>query len=110
MRSAYAVKRLGRQELELSEHVRDERFKMLHAVAQRLNDENRNRKRDQILLELKPAIHRQEHVELAARECEQLAVLDPSPPSTLNGDRVVTQQEGAEASRKVLVKQDAHRA
>ena len=81
------MKRLGRQE---PEHVRDERFKVLHAVAQRLNDENRNRKRDQILLELKPAIHRQEHVELAGREGEKLAVLDPGPPSLLNSDRLVT--------------------
>jgi hypothetical protein len=83
---------------------------LLDSVAGRFYNEYGYRKLCEILLKLKVLIHCQEDVELDSRKGEQLSVLDSCPPASRHSSCLMSNKQGAQTARQILVKQDAHQA
>ena len=55
---AHPAKRSRRHMIQFFENLGNKRLKMFHTITEGLNDQNRNGECGQVLLELKPTIHR----------------------------------------------------
>ena len=56
--------------IQLFQHVRHERLKVLDSVAESFHNQNRDGKRLQILLKFQATIHCQEYIEFRGRQCQ----------------------------------------
>ena len=100
---------LARSEACQSSSDRSDKWpKILHPVGTRLNHYDAEGKTTEIMLMFELAIHRQKRINLPRRAPEQLAVLDPSPPESLDRHDFMTAQFRDQVVGKILVKQNAH--
>jgi hypothetical protein len=97
-----------RDVVDFPQYAGDQRSQVLHAIADRSNDEYCNWQRCHVLLVFNILIHRQEDIESACSQGQQPAVLDTCPATALHGGGFVPYKQRAEAARKVFIKQDAH--
>jgi hypothetical protein len=98
--AAHSTRLDGRQGFEDRRHR--------HAVGVGADQEHSERKGGDVLLEFQAAVHRQQHVVLAAHVLQQVAILDASPATANNRVYLVAVQISTEVYEQVLVKKDAH--
>jgi hypothetical protein len=95
--ASMADRRLGTRGLEVGE-----------SVGLRLEHNDGNGERDNVLLRGQVSIHCYEQLELRCREDEQLAILERHPPHLTRGLDLVDSEFAAEAPVDALVQQHLH--
>ena len=81
---------------------------MCHPVGCGTDQEDAERKRYEIVLELQAAVHRDQRIVLSAHTLQEVAVLHARPSTANDGIHWVAEERRSEINRQVLVKKDAH--
>ena len=81
---------------------------MCHPVGCGTDQEDAERKRCEILLELQAAVHRDQRIVPSAHALQEVAVLHARPSTANDGIHLVAEERRSEINRQVLVKKDAH--
>ena len=68
------------------------RCKVLHPIACRGNHEHGNGQGRKVLLELKMAVLRQEHIKFGGRKLKKPSILDSRPTVTLDGGHLASDE------------------
>jgi hypothetical protein len=85
----------------------DERPQILYPVGTCSDDNDAERKRREVVLVFKLAVHREECRDVPGRAAEKFAVRDSGPTQPLDGRDVVAAQLRDQVVREILVKQNA---